>query len=136
MSNPTDNGVDVLAPALTAAQKLEVAQKAAAKARAEFIATLPHATPEQADACVHAARETQVSFAMSQLAEGLNVKFRLTEEQADQLAAARAEHKVKINTQAVRREAARYVLTSHLSSFKLKARKDGRMALSISGVLK
>ena len=113
------------------------AQEAARAARAAFIAALPVATEAQMAACVVAARDVQIALETSTVASGLNQKFRLTEEQKDQVNAARAQHVKEINTPEMRAEVTENVgKCAKLSSYKLRVRKsDGKVMLSVSGVM-
>ena len=96
---------------------------------------MPVATASQVLSVVIACREVQCAVADVEVASGLNQKFRLTEEQKDQVAAAKAEHRVIINEPAVKVEASEHVKTAYLRSYKLRVRKDGRVMLSVSGLL-
>jgi len=103
--------------------------------RSEMISQLPWATPEQVTACIEAAREITVKLEVAQVASGLNKDFRLTEEQIDQVAAAKAAHAAFINLPEQKASAVSYVTNSTLKTFKLKTKKDGTIAVSITGSL-
>lgn len=114
---------------------LKAAQQSSATARAMFIASLPYATPAQASAVVDCALCVQSSAELVKLASGLNTTFRLTEEQQDQVAAAKAQHKVEINTPDLKAEAVENVRNARLKSYKLRLRADGKLSIAISGTI-
>jgi hypothetical protein len=101
-----------------------------------FVMSLPAANPEQLAACVLAAREVTVAKEVLSLASARNNTFRLTEEQADQVAAAREEHRKLINEPRMKQEAVEYVSKATLTSYKLRLRKaDGKLTVSVTGTL-
>jgi hypothetical protein len=121
---------------MSAADQVKIAQVMLASRTAEFVATLPVATQSQVDACVESALAVKVRLETAAIASGRNQKFRLTEEQADQVAAARAEHKKLINEPERRAEAVEQVRAAReLKSYKLRVRKDGTVTMSLSATL-
>ncbi len=121
---------------LSLREEAVVAAQVAKHRQAMFVMSLPVATPEQVAACVLTARDVQVSKEVLALASARNNTFRLTDEQADQVAAAREEHRRIINDPAVKKEAVEYVSKATLTSYKLRLRKaDGKLTVSVTGTL-
>ena len=80
-------------------------------------------------------RAITVGESAAKAASKLRQNRAFTDEDTDQLNAARTAHRIEINTDTVKAEAAAKVRLSYLHSFRLTHRKDGRVGLSIRGVI-
>lgn len=100
---------------------------------AERQALLPKLSTDERKLVIEATVNIEVSHEAAAEAAELRKNRQQSEEDRDQIAAARLEHKKLINTPAMKAEAAGMIAAAYLASYKLTHRKDGRIGVSIRG---
>jgi len=99
------------------------------------IAQLPRVSTEERGFLCDVETSVERSEETAKRAGALKKDRQFTEEDRDQLAAARMAHRKEINCDAIKAEAARYVGQAYLHSYKLTHRKDGKVGLTLKGVI-
>lgn len=103
--------------------------------RAKRLATLPRVTAEELAIVVEAERMVTVPVKVADVAKRVKSERQFTDEDKDQISAAREAHKEEVNTKETKAAACRAVRKAHLSAFKMTLRKDGRVGLRIAGIV-
>lgn len=102
---------------------------------AERASTLPRISTEERELVVMAAHSVEMTAEGAKEVSDLRKNRQLTEEDRDQIAAAKLAHKRLINQPETKAEAAAKVASAYLHSYKLTHRKDGRVGVSVRGVI-
>lgn len=114
------------------AKKLRDAMKALADSRK---ALMPRISSGEREHLIDLERAVAVNEASSRYAADLKRDRQFTDEDKDQIAAARLEHKRLINTDDAKANAQFHIGKAYLSQFKLLHRKDGRIGVRIAGII-
>lgn len=99
------------------------------------IATLPRLSADERNFLTDIEVDVARSEAAAKKAAELRKNRQLTEEDRDQIAAARLDHRANINSPEGKAKALEAVKTAYLHSFKLTHRKDGRVGVAIRGAI-
>lgn len=113
--------------------KIEAARKQMADLNTMRKALMPAMNNDALTLVVDFTKAINVSAEVSKLVSDIRKNSQQSDEQKDQIAAARLEHVKLINTPAVKAQAVEAIQKAYLKSFKLKHRTDGRTTVSISG---
>ena len=114
---------------------LEAAQESLKKAQAEHLATLPVCPADKLGVLVDVTRKVNVSEAEAKEVKEIKAGFRFTEEHRDQLAAAKASHRMAINTPEVREQLRADIEKGYLKTAQRKLRADGRTVVTVKAVV-
>jgi hypothetical protein len=117
------------------ADRIKAAQAQLKALKDERYGTLPRISAEELSVVVANEKLVSTTHEVAKLAAELRSERRFTEEDKDQVAAAKIAHRIEVNTEAVKAEAVRSVRDARLTGFKLTLRKDGRTAVRVSGVI-
>lgn len=101
--------------------------------KAERTALLPRLTTGEREVIVSVEANVETSLESATTAGNLRQNRQFTDEDRDQIQAARLEHKKLINTPEMKAEAAEMIGKAYLASYKLIHRRDGRVGLVIRG---
>lgn len=111
---------------------LRDAMKALADARK---ALMPRVNNEEREVIAGYERAIAVNETHGKTVATLKRDRQFTDEDRDQIAAARLEHKRLINTDANKSSAQFHIGRAYLSQFKLTHRKDGRIGVRVAGII-
>ncbi len=114
---------------------LEALQDEMAALRAKRAALLPRVTVKEREFLIKVESRVERTEAATKKASEIKKAKSFTEEDKDQIAAARLEHKRVINEDVIKEEAANFVRAAYLHSYRLTHRKDGKLGLAIRGVV-
>jgi hypothetical protein len=114
---------------------LEALAEEMAALRAKRVAMLPRISTKEREFLIKVESRVERTEAAMKKAGEIKKARSMTEEDKDQVSAARLEHKRVINEDAVKAEAAEYVKMAYLHSYKLTHRKDGKLGLAIRGIV-
>ena len=112
---------------------VEAAALALKTAQAALVASLQVA--KDISAIITVARSLDVTEAQAEEAKKVKDGFRITEEQKDQIAAAKVELRTKINTPEVRAQLMEDIKNGYLKSAQRKLRADGRTVTTIKAIV-
>jgi hypothetical protein len=101
--------------------------------RAERLAQMPRLAVTEREFLIDVEKTIDVSADQQKQSSELRRNRQLSDEDRDQIAAARLDHRKEINTDTCKEEAIEVVRKAYLTGFKLTHRKDGRIGVSIRG---
>jgi chromosome segregation ATPase len=106
-----------------------------AKLRKKRVGLLKPMTTVEREFLIKLEAGVERTESMTKKASELKKNRTTTEEDKDQLAAARLTHKATINEPRMKLEASEYVKMAYLQSYRLTHRKDGKLGLAIRGII-
>lgn len=115
--------------------EIEMLREQMAELNKKRIATLPRLSATERKFLTDVEVDIARSETTAKTAAALRKDRQLTEEDRDQIAAARLQHRSEINTSEKKAQAVEAVRTAYLHSFKLTYRKDGRIGVSLRGAI-
>ncbi len=114
---------------------LEALQSEMAALRAKRAALLPRMTTKEREFLIAVESRVERTETATKRAGEIKKARSMSEEDKDQISAARLEHRKVINEEAIKQEAANFVMAAYLQSYRLTHRKDGKLGLAIKGII-
>ena len=128
---PTDNDIAIMRHDV--AERIKKHQERIKELNLQRIGLCPRLTNEERAQILEFEEDVEVDHADAVIVQDLRKNRSFSDEDKDQIAAAKLAHRRLINTPEMKAEACEMLAKSYLSAFKLTHKKDGRIGVSVRG---